>query len=175
MKATTSPHPAEHRMGYHGNGTDETGTARSQGESRDLRPAQIRLSRQHEPRDTHTAQCHCRLLTHYCRKYRGTGLGLSICKTIIERLGGNISVTSEVGKGTTFTFVLPLESSSKTEAEKKEKSNRETTAEAHSTEQRSRNTAPGASLKNKEAGILPYPSFQNHPDCRRYRKQFHPN
>lgn len=65
-----SPHPAEHRMGHHGNGTDETGTARSQGESRDLRPAQICLSRQHEPRDTHTAQCHCRLLTNYCRKYR---------------------------------------------------------------------------------------------------------
>ena len=76
---------------------------------------------------------------------QGTGLGLSICKTIIERLGGNISVTSEVGKGTTFTFVLPLEAASKTEAEKKEENNREATAEAHSTEQRSRNTAPGAS------------------------------
>lgn len=39
---------------------------------------------------------------------QGTGLGLSICKTIIERLGGNISVSSEAGKGTTFTFTLPL-------------------------------------------------------------------
>lgn len=38
---------------------------------------------------------------------QGTGLGLSICKTIIERLGGNISVSSEAGKGTTFTFSLP--------------------------------------------------------------------
>ena len=35
-------------------------------------------------------------------------MGLSICKTIIERLGGTISVCSEVGKGTTFTFTLPL-------------------------------------------------------------------
>jgi nitrogen-specific signal transduction histidine kinase len=39
---------------------------------------------------------------------QGTGLGLSICKTIIERLGGSISVASELGVGTTFTFVLPL-------------------------------------------------------------------
>lgn len=40
---------------------------------------------------------------------QGTGLELSICKTIIERLGGEIAVSSEVGTGTTFTFWLPLE------------------------------------------------------------------
>ena len=51
---------------------------------------------------------------------QGTGLGLSICKTIIERLGGTISVSSEMGKGTTFLFTLPL-SESKKEAAAKQK------------------------------------------------------
>jgi two-component system NtrC family sensor kinase len=39
---------------------------------------------------------------------KGTGLGLSICHVIIERLGGYVSVTSEVDRGTTFTIRLPL-------------------------------------------------------------------
>jgi two-component system NtrC family sensor kinase len=39
---------------------------------------------------------------------KGTGLGLSICHVIIERLGGYVSVTSEVNRGTTFTIRLPL-------------------------------------------------------------------
>ncbi len=38
---------------------------------------------------------------------QGTGLGLSICKTIVERLGGTISLSSELGVGSTFTFTLP--------------------------------------------------------------------
>lgn len=38
---------------------------------------------------------------------QGAGLGLSICQTIVGRLRGNISVTSEVGKGTRFTVRIP--------------------------------------------------------------------
>lgn len=42
------------------------------------------------------------------RKYGGTGLGLTITKKFCEMMGGNISLESEYGVGTTFTVKLPL-------------------------------------------------------------------
>ncbi len=42
------------------------------------------------------------------RQIQGTGLGLSIVKSIIDSHHGNIKVTSEVGRGSTFTILLPF-------------------------------------------------------------------
>ncbi|HSH65122.1 MAG TPA: ATP-binding protein, partial [Bacteroidia bacterium] len=51
--------------------------------------------------------------THTTRNYGGTGLGLSIAKQLVTLQGGTMSVSSELGKGSSFSFILNFKKTEK--------------------------------------------------------------
>ncbi|HOV14012.1 MAG TPA: transporter substrate-binding domain-containing protein, partial [Spirochaetota bacterium] len=62
---------------------------------------------------------------HLTKKYGGTGIGLAIVKKLVNLMNGEIFVTSEIGKGTTFEIKIPLDLSIKTNLKKENEENHE--------------------------------------------------
>jgi signal transduction histidine kinase len=45
---------------------------------------------------------------HTTKEYEGTGIGLAIAKKAVQKLGGTIRVESQEGKGSIFSFTVPM-------------------------------------------------------------------
>ena len=67
----------------------------------------------------------------FTAQVQGTGLGLSITKSLVELMGGNIHIDSELGKGTTITVTLSFEMAVEGDADERKKKQRKELSEAN--------------------------------------------